>query len=334
MTLRFATLCSGVDVPSLAWEPLGMTPVFFSEVASYPNAVLAARWPHVPNLGDITTLDGKPWWKQVDVLWASFPCQDFSEAGKRKGAAGNNGILTLAGVRLVDEIDPEVFCFENVRGLLTDDENAFGYFLGALAGEFGPVVPPGDRWSDAGVVYGPRRTIAWRVLDAQHFGVPQQRERVYLVACPTGSHLDPVEILHERGSEGPTLGERQRGRKEALDGPEGSTLARRVAIRGRTINGFYGQQIELGDDIANCLRTAKGGSSVGMVLDEMKLGVRRIRNLTPVECERLQGMPDDHTLIPGASDTARYNVIGNSLAVPVVRWIGERIKEAFGHETA
>ncbi len=328
--ITFATLCSGVEAVSLAWEPLGFEAQFFSEVDSFCNRVLAARWPQVPNLGDLTALDGTAWEGKVDVLWASFPCQDFSEAGKRKSIMGANGVLTLAGMRLVDEIDPKVFCYENVKGLLTDEHNAFGHLLGALCGEFGPLQPPGSGWTDAGHVSGPRRAIAWRKLDAQHFGLAQQRERVLVVACPRSSGLDPTTLLHERGSSGDSLAERQARRAQALDGPQSGAIARRVAVRGRVINGFSGQQIELGDDIANCLRTAGGGSSIGMVLAPRSAGhgLWDIRRLTPVECERLQGMPDNHTLIDKASDSQRYDAIGNSLAVPMVAWLGERIKEA------
>lgn len=332
MPLTFATLCSGVEMVSCAWEPLGMQPIFFSEIEAFPNAILAARWPHVPNLGDLTKIDGTKYRGKVDVLWASFPCQDFSEAGKRAGVRGDNGVLTLAGVRVVDEIDPPIFCYENVKGLLTHEENPFGYFLGALCGEFGPLLPPRSGWTDAGIVYGPRRTIAWRLLDAQYFGVPQQRERVVVVACPRTSGIDPAQILHERGSQGDSLAQRKSRRQDALVGRESGHIARRVAIRGRTLNGFTGQQIEVGDDIANCLRTAGGGSSVGMVMAPRSAGhgLWDIRRLTPLECERLQGMPDNHTLIPGASDTQRYDAIGNSLAGPMVRWIGEQILEVVG----
>lgn len=307
-----------------------MQPVFYSEIEPFPNRVLAARWPQVPNLGDLTKIDGTWWRGLVDVLWASFPCQDYSEAGKRAGMAGNNGVLSLAGMRLVDEIDPKVFCYENVKGLLSDDDNAFGHILARLSGEQGPLEPPRAGWSHAGVVLGPRRTVAWRVLDAQYFGVPQQRQRVIVVACPRTSQISPVALLHDSGAQGDSLAERQARRQDTLVGPQSGAVARRVAIRGREINGFRGQQIELGDDVANCLRTAGGGSSVGMVLAPRSAGygLWDLRRLMPVECERLQGMPDNHTLIEGASDNERYDAIGNSLAVPMVRWLGERIVEA------
>ncbi|UTC29912.1 modification methylase [Bajunvirus bajun] len=322
--IRFATVCSGVEAVSLAWEPQGFEPIFYSEIEAFPNAVLKHHWPDVPNLGDLTRIDGTVWADKVDVFWASFPCQDFSVAGKQASIMGANGALTLGGLRLVDEIDPKVFCYENVEGLLTDDHNAFGYLLGALCGEFGPLEPPRSGWTDAGYVSGPRRTIAWRLLDAQHFGVPQSRKRVVLVACPRTSGVDPRDILHEGHAEGDSLEQRAQRRANAIGADEEGALALRVAIRGRTINDFSGQQIEVGNDIANCLRTAGGGGSIGLVLTPEG----DLRKLSPLECERLQGMPDNHTLIPGASATQRYDAIGNSLAVPMVAWIGARIKEA------
>lgn len=321
----YASLCSGIEAVSLAWSDLPLAPIFFADNASFPTRFLAQRYPETPNLGNLLLIDGNDYHGKIDVLWASFPCQDFSVAGKGAGVDGGRGFLTLAGIKLVDEIDPKVFLFENVPGLLSDDFNAFGQFLGALAGEFGPLLPPGNRWTNSGYVLGPKRSIAWRILDAQHFGLPQQRQRVYLVACPRGG-LDPRDILLERIEEGHAPVERAVGPEDVVAGPDGSLVprARRVAIRGRKIKDFYGQQVEIGDDLANCLRTSGGGSSIGMVLAPHN-GRWDIRKLTPVEYERLMGMPDGYTDIKGASTTERQSAIGNSLAVPVVRWIGERM---------
>lgn len=326
--ITLATLCSGVEAVSLAFEDLPIEPVFFADNAAFPTSFLAQRHPETPNLGNILTIDGEAYRGQVDWLWASFPCQDFSAAGKGKGVDGVRGFLTLAGIKLVDEIDPKVFLFENVPGLLNDQYNAFGQFLGALAGEYGPLEPPGAGWADAGYVLGPRRSIAWRVLDAQHFGLPQQRRRVYLVACPRGG-ADPRDVLFERREEGDAAGERAERGPDAVAGTAGSPVAPayRIAIRGRILNGVKGQQIEQGDEVSNCLRTAGGGGSVAQVLCQHE-GRWTVRALTPVEYERLQGMPDDYTLVNGATTTARRSAVGNSLAVPVVKWLGERVVAA------
>lgn len=197
MRLTYVSVCSGIEAASLAWEPLGWRPLFFAEVAPFPSAVLAYRWPAVPNLGDMTKIDGRAWKGKADVLVGGTPCQAFSVAGARRGLNDARGNLTLDFARLADEIDPAFVVWENVPGVLSDKTNAFGCFLGLLAGENEALVPPGGRWSNAGYVLGPARAIAWRVLDAQYFGVAQRRRRVFLVACPRNG-ADPREILFER----------------------------------------------------------------------------------------------------------------------------------------
>lgn len=333
---RFATLCSGIEAVSLAWSGIGFEPepVFVADNAPFPIRFLKERFPKIPNLGDILTLDATPYRGKVDALWASFPCQDFSEAGKRRGMDGKRGSLTLAGIRIVDEIDPDIFCFENVEGLLSDPYNAFGQFLGALAGEYGALVPSGNRWTNAGYVLGPKRTIAWRTLDAQYFGLPQSRPRVYLVASPRTSGIDPRRVLLEQRSEGVTFGERGTGWPSAVPGADGRPHAFAIAIRGRSLSAglvtVRGAQIEQGGTISNCLRASQGGSdkAFALIMDDDGNGWG-VRQLLPVECERLQGMPDGWSLIPGASASQRYHAVGNSLAVPVVRMIGERIIQAW-----
>lgn len=198
MNLRYFSGCSGIEAASLAWTPLGWVPVAFCEIDPFPSAVLAHHYPSVPNLGDMTCVDGKAYRGLVDVLVAGTPCQSYSVAGLRQGLADERGNLTLKFVELADAIEPSVaVVWENVPGVLSSKDNAFGCFLGGLAGSDGQLVParPG-RWSNAGYVLGPRRTVAWRVLDAQYFGLAQRRRRVYAVACPRNG-LDPAEILFE-----------------------------------------------------------------------------------------------------------------------------------------
>lgn len=328
---RFATLCSGIEAVSLAWEPIGMVPIFFSEIEAFPNSVLLRHWPRVPNLGDITRIDGLAWRGKIDVLWGSFPCQDYSIAGQQRSLSGDRGALTLAGVRVVDEIDPPIFCFENVKNLLSQKDNAFGHFLGRLAGEDGPLKPPGKRWTHAGYVLGPRRRVAWRLLNAEYFGLPQRRERVFVVACPNGG-ADPREILFERQDPSGVSPACARAQARIAAGvgcspdPIGSE-AYTVSLRGRE----GGAAAEVGGNVASCLRASQGGGDKAFVLYGRALDWQ-LRRLMPVECERLMGLPDNHTLIPWkggeAPDSLRYHAIGNSLAVPVVRWLGERVLEA------
>lgn len=206
--LRYGSVCSGIEAASLAWEPLGLQAAWFSEIDPFACAVLAHRYPTVPNLGDMTQIAGNIREGRIeapDILVGGPPCQAFSIAGNRQGLADPRGALTLSYVELANVLDqtrlechqpPATLVFENVPGLLSDRTNAFGCLLGALAGESRALEPPGAKWTHAGHVSGPRRRIAWRVLDAQHFGVAQRRKRVFLVASGRDD-LDPCEVLFE-----------------------------------------------------------------------------------------------------------------------------------------
>ena len=193
----------------MAWEPLGFAPAWVSEIDPFPSAVLAHHWPHVTNLGDMTRIaeqvanDNVP---APDVLVGGTPCQAFSVAGARRGLEDDRGILTIKFVELADAIDqqraandnePAIIIWENVPGVLSSKDNAFGAFLGLLSGEECELVPPGGKWTNAGYVSGPKRAIAWRVLDAQYFGVAQRRRRVFVVASAR-TDFDPSKVLFER----------------------------------------------------------------------------------------------------------------------------------------
>jgi DNA (cytosine-5)-methyltransferase 1 len=186
-----------------------MTPAWFAEIEPFPSAVLAHHYPNVQNLGDMTKLaalmlSGKI--KAPAVLVGGTPCQAFSVAGMRQGLLDPRGALTIKYVELADAVDHVrtargddecVVVWENVPGVLSDKQNAYGCFLGALAGEDCELQPSGKRWTDAGCVYGPKRTVAWRILDAQCFGLVQRRRRVFVVASARRG-FDPLEVLFER----------------------------------------------------------------------------------------------------------------------------------------
>ncbi|WP_010220019.1 DNA cytosine methyltransferase [Pseudomonas syringae group genomosp. 3] len=207
--LQYGSVCSGIEAATAAWHPLGMEPVWFAEIEPFPSAVLAHHYPRTPNLGDMTKLGALVLAGKIDapdVLVGGTPCQAFSVAGMRQGMLDPRGALTIKYVELADAVDhvrtsrnqPEsIIVWENVPGVLSDKGNAFGCFLGALAGEDCELQPPGKRWKDAGCVYGPKRTIAWRILDAQYFGLAQRRRRVFLVASARAD-LDPIAVLFER----------------------------------------------------------------------------------------------------------------------------------------
>jgi len=196
MNVRYLSVCSGIEAASVAWSPLGWEPVAFSEIEPYPCAVLAYHYPQVPNLGDMAKINGTNYRGIVDVLVGGTPCQSFSVAGLRRGLDDERGNLALEFVRLADECDPTFVVWENVPGVLSDRGNAFGCILGGLAGEDAPLLPPGGRWADAGYVLGPKRSICWRILDAQYFGLAQRRRRVFVVGCPRNGP-DPRTILFE-----------------------------------------------------------------------------------------------------------------------------------------
>ena len=167
-----------MEAASVAWHPLGWTPAFFSEIEPFPCAILSTRFPHTPNHGSLT--EYKSWPVEpgaIDLLVGGTPCQSFSVAGLRKGLDDPRGNLALVFLGLADKLKPRWIVWENVPGVLSSAGGRdFGSFLGALV-ELG---------------YG----FAYRVLDAQHFGVPQRRRRVFVVAC-LGDWRAPAEVLLE-----------------------------------------------------------------------------------------------------------------------------------------
>jgi DNA (cytosine-5)-methyltransferase 1 len=206
--IRFGSACSGIEAASVAWHPLGWQTAWLAEIEPFPSAVLAHHYPNTPNLGDMTTIARRILTGEVeapDVFAGGTPCQAFSVAGLRKSLDDARGNLSLKFVELADAIDHVrtrrgdaecVVFWENVPGVLSTPDNAFGCFLAGLAGEDEPLVPPGKRWGNAGCVYGPRRAVAWRTLDAQYFGVAQRRRRVFVVASARDG-FDPAQVLFE-----------------------------------------------------------------------------------------------------------------------------------------
>jgi DNA (cytosine-5)-methyltransferase 1 len=208
MTLRFGSVCSGIEAASVAWHPLGWRAAWFSEIEPFPCAALAHHYPAVPNHGDMTLLPDRILSGEVeapDVFCGGTPCQAFSVAGNRRSLDDARGNLSLTFCEIANAIDDvrtqrgdeaAIIFWENVPGVLNTKDNAFGCFLGELSGEDVALEPPGGRWTDAGVVHGPERTVAWRVLDAQYFGLAQRRKRVFVVASSRAG-FNPAEVLLE-----------------------------------------------------------------------------------------------------------------------------------------
>ena len=239
MTLRYLSVCSGIEAATVAWHPLGWQAVAYSEIEAFPSAVLAHHYPNVPNYGDMTRFQEWPD-AAIDVLVGGTPCQSFSVAGLRRGMADPRGNLALVYLALADRYRPQWLVWENVPGVLSSNGGRdFGSFLGGMA-ELG---------------YG----FAYRVLDAQHFGLAQRRKRVFVVGC-LGDWRRAAAVLFEpsslRGDPAP--------RRETRKGTPGGA-ARSVAIRGRDGT----PQAELGDEVANAILTPNGGRAgvgVGAVL--------------------------------------------------------------------
>lgn len=200
--MRYVSLFSGIEAASVAWEPLGWEPVAFAEIEPFPCKVLEKRFPGVPNLGDVSKIDWSPYVGAVDLVVGGSPCQAFSVAGKRKGLMDERGLLMLEYVRAVRDLRPRWLLWENVPGVLSQDGGrAFGTLIGAL--------------EDCGY------SLAWRVLDAQFFGVAQRRRRVFLVGRLGTGGGAPAAVLFERDSvSGNTKPSRQK-REELAAVPQG-----------------------------------------------------------------------------------------------------------------
>jgi len=206
--MKFGSVCSGIEAASVAWHPLGWRAAWLAEIEPFPSAVLAHHYPDVPNLGDMSRLPERILSGEVeapDVFCGGTPCQAFSVAGLRKSLDDARGNLSLTFCEIANEIDaarsirgeqPAIVFWENVPGVLNTSDNAFGCFLAGLAGEELALLPPGGKWTNAGCVLGPKRAVAWRVLDAQYFGVAQRRRRVFVVASAREG-FDPAAVLFE-----------------------------------------------------------------------------------------------------------------------------------------
>lgn len=175
--MKYISIFSGIEAATVAWQPLGWKPIAFSEIDPFPSTVLQHHYPNVPNLGDITKIDWRPYVGAADIVVGGSPCQSFSVAGKREGLAGASGLM-FEYIRAVRELRPRWFVWENVPGAFSSERGAYRQLLSEM---------------DA-LGYG----LAWRVLDAQFFGVAQRRERVFLVGS-LGT-MRCAEVLFERES--------------------------------------------------------------------------------------------------------------------------------------
>lgn len=346
--MKYGSVCSGIEAATMAWHPLGWSPSFFSEIESFPSAVLTHHYPTVPNLGDMTKFEEWPD-HAIDLLVGGTPCQDYSVAGLRAGMDGIRGSLTLTYAAIARRYRPRWLAWENVPGVLSlNGGRDFASFLGLLSGQ--RIEVPRDGWRNAGVVPGYHRAfgLAWRVLDAQYvrvdgFGraVPQRRRRIFVVGY-LGDWRRAAAVLLERyglcgGSpprRDPGEGLADRNLLGALDGEFNATgnvsgpITTGAAHTNRSSVVAFGanNSPSQGDSVSFGCSPTLDKSKVPAVAEQ-----GAVRRLTPIECERLQGFPDGFTLIPYrnrmAADGPRYKALGNSMAVNVMRWIGQRIQQ-------
>ena len=250
----------------------------YSEIDKYAIKVYEKQFPGVKNYGDITKINAKEL-PDFDCLVGGFPCQAFSIAGKRRGFDDTRGTLFFDLARILREKQPRYFVFENVKGLLSHDKgNTFRTII-ATIDELG-------------------YDCQWSVLNSKNFGVPQNRERVYIVGHLRGTPRPEVFPIG-KGNEAPAFNS---GKRSGLRYGAVSN-----AIDANYYKGHDGKRQLIDNDV-------------------------KIRRLTPIECERLQGFPDNWTAqgIDGAiSDTQRYKMCGNAVTVNVVQAVMERL---FNHE--
>ena len=434
--MNYGSVCSGIEAATVAWEPLGWKPSFFSEIDKFPRAILENHYPEIPLHGDFTTIQENDY-EPIDLRVGGTPCQSFSVAGLRKGMDDDRGNLALEYLRLVGRLNPRWIVWENVPGVLSSNGGRdFGSFLGALV-ELG-------------------YSFAYRVFDAQYFGVAQRRRRVFVIGY-LGDWRYPAAVLFESeslcGHPAPSRENRQENTSDVAgsirDSGSGTSIfagnkhteiaatlettchdysradnfhtlvsfqsnatADQAAAAGHNIAPTMpacsggnpaiafnptqsakvrskGESVEISPTLGTNLGTAvaiqnatRGKSQNGLgisapnapmytldqgsqhavaFMENQRGEVRthditypvqcaggkpgqgyqaalvdmQVRRLTPIECERLQGFPDNYTQIPwrkkSVSDCPigpRYKALGNSMAVPVMAWIGERIQIA------
>ena len=319
--LTVGSVCSGIEAASVAWVPMGFKFNWFSEIAPFPSRFLQLKYPDIPNLGDMTLIadnirNGNV--ETCDIICAGTPCQAFSLAGWQKGLTDDRGNLTLRFVDIVNANDEVrlasgagrgIAFWENVEGVLSDKTNAFGCLISSLAGLSDVLTVKGGRWPSAGFLRGEKRVVVWRVLDAKYFGLPHQRKRLYLIAGDESVH--PENILFEKMTDIDSS-DYDSGQESYFFNKDGSVFE---IFRTYT------------DCLYSSYATKWNGNAAAYNGSLFVVQDGRIRRLSPLECERLMGFPDDYTKIDGAMKSNRYQAVGNSWAVPVVRWLGERIKD-------
>jgi DNA (cytosine-5)-methyltransferase 1 len=336
--ITFGSVCSGIEASQFAFSPFGFKQLWSSEIAEFPSKVLEHHLPDIPNVGDMLKIPDLILNREIDVpdiFCGGTPCQSFSLAGWKNGLFDERGQLTMTFIEIADAIDKiriedgknkSIVLWENVEGVLNDKTNAFGNFIAGLVGNDEEIKI--GRWSKSGYLEGKERNVAWRVIDAKYFGVPQQRKRLYVLAG--GKDFRPDQVLFEFGEKDIVKELKLKNKKpdkRILD------LFEQNFSEDFTENIFYKgkSKFQVFREYTDCLYAAYGtkwnGNAAAYNGSLYVVENDKIRRFTPLECERLMGFPDNYTKINGSKHTNRFQALGNSWAVPVVKWIGNRIFE-------
>jgi len=295
--MRYGSICSGIEAASVAWSDFGWECAFTSEIDPFCSSLLKARYPEVPNLGDVTKIRDVP---SVDLLVGGTPCQSFSVTGLRSGTDDDRGVLIFHFLRVAQRTNPSVVVWENVPGVLSSGGGRdFGSFLGGLE-ELG---------------YG----WAYRTIDARFFGGPHHRRRVFVVGCSRGRFNLAARAIFEL--------------EHSIEDPRQARKIRKTRAGGCGASGYPGWGLS-GDetpklilDASPTLRASQGGE--GNIVWRHESQWHRRRPLSILERERIMGFPDGYTAVEHkgkpASDSTRRHAIGNSMDTRVMKWIGKRI---------
>ena len=274
--------------------------VGFSEIDTYATQIYQKHFPNHKNYGDITriTAESIP---DFDLFVGGFPCQAFSIAGKRAGFQDTRGTLFFDIARILKHKRPRYILLENVKGLLSHDNGkTFQTILTVL--------------TDIGY------DIQWQVLNSKNFGVPQNRERVFIVGHLGGRGRRQIFPIGQSNSDTVQGREEQKGRmvSNAIDSSYYKGADGKRQMIEITKNVSDAQRVYNPDGLAKTLKGLGGGQGAKTGLYTVGSGIRR---LTPTECCRLQGFPDDW--VDGLSDTQKYKTLGNAVSVPVIKAIVE-----------
>ena len=361
--MTLASLFDGSGGFPLAARQCGIVPLWSSEIAKYPLAVTGARLPEVDQMGDIRLLKGYDV-PPVDIVTLGSPCQDVSNSGLQRGLSGSRSSLFFEALRLLKEMRdaygrPSWVVFENVMGILSschgDDfrmvleglldlskrpgsdgicrikdqnkksEDAFCEGMDTIS------LPPERKWHRNGLILAEDASLAWSVLDAKRFGVPQSRRRVFIVADLTGQRAGKV-LFDPAESFGPPVPDPVAEYPDSfaasgMDPDEGRDAAERfVRLNNHAMKHQQGH-LNIWPGISQCLcaGTKASGQYMSYTVVKEKDGMK-IRRLTPDEYRRLQGFPEDWEAGVKGSDSQRYDMWANGVALPCVRHILRRIR--------